>query len=118
MHRAERGLVLLEVLAAIVILTVAGLSLVEVASAGLSATATAAARESVQQDEDRLMVAYTLLSRGDLDLRLGDREVGPYVVRIGRPEPALYRVAISSAASPTVEDLVTLLFRPEPSHEP
>jgi len=118
MRHAERGVALLEILAAVTILTVAGLSLVEVASAGLRAVAIAAERERTQRDEDRLLAAYSLLARGDLDLRLGDRAAGPYIVRIARPEPTLYRVAISRQQSPAAEDLVTVLFRPEPSRAP
>jgi Tfp pilus assembly protein PilX len=118
MHRAERGVVLLEGLAAVLILAVAGLGLVEVASAGMRATAAAAERERAQADADRLMAAYALLTRGDLDLRLGDRDVGRYVVRVERPEPTLYRVAMSFSGSPNVEDLVTVLYRPEMRYEP
>lgn len=116
--RGERGVVLLEVLAAVVILTVAGLSLTELASAGLRATARAEDRERVAMDEERLMAAYSLLLGGDLDLRLGGRDVGPYRVRVERPEPELYRVAISEQQSPGVQDLVTVLYRPESPHAP
>jgi hypothetical protein len=116
--RPERGVVLLEVLAAALILTVAGLSLTELAAAGVRAAARAGERERVAMDEDRLMTAYSLLLGGDLDLRLGDRDVGPYRVRVERPEPALYRVAISEQRSPDVQDLVTVLYRPEPPHAP
>jgi len=115
---ARRGVVLLEVLAAVLILTVAGLSLTELAADGLRATSDAAGRERVAMDEDRLLAAYSLLLRADLDLRLGDREVGPYVVRVGRPEATLYRVAISERRSPAVEDLVTVLYRREPTRAP
>lgn len=113
--RGERGVVLLEILAAVLILTVAGLSLVELTAASAQATRAARTREHEQGDEDRLLTAYSLLSRNDLDLRLGDRAVGPYVVKVERPEPTLYRVAISDARSPAWEDLVTVLYRPEPS---
>lgn len=118
MRRTERGVALLEILAAVTILTVAGLSLVEVASASLRAVATAAQREREQRDEDRLLTAYSLLAREDLDLRLGERAAGPYVVRLARPEPMLYRLAIGRVTSSSVEDLVTVLFRPEPSRAP
>lgn len=110
----NRGIALLEVLAAIVILTVAGLSMVELVAQGTATTATARAREEEQADEDRLLAATTLLTRSDLDLRLGDRTVGPYVVTVGRPEPALYRIAIRRTEAPGVEDLVTVVFRQAP----
>lgn len=114
MRRAERGVVLLEILAAVLILTVAGLSLVALTATGMRATAAARDREREQQDEDRLLAAYSLLLRSDLDLRLGARAVGPYVVTVQRPEPALYRVAVASQRAPGIEDLVTVLYRPAP----
>jgi Tfp pilus assembly protein PilX len=118
MRRAERGVVLLEILAAVVILTAVGLSLVALTAAGARATATVSDREHEQMDEDRLLAAYSLLGRGDLDLRLGSRSVGPYVVAVERPEPALYRVAVSEQRSPAMEDLVTIVYRPAPSDAP
>jgi Tfp pilus assembly protein PilX len=118
MRRAERGVVLLEILAAVLILTVAGVSLVELTAAGVRATATARDRERDQMDEDRLLAAYSLLTRGDLDLRLGIRDVGPYVVQVQRPEVALYRVAVSAQRSATIEDVVTVLYRPVPVDAP
>jgi len=112
-RRAERGVALLEVLAATVILTVAGLALVELVSGATRAVATAGARERELADEERLLAAHALLSRRDLDQRLGVREIGPYVVGVQRPEPSLYRIALGRAASPAVEDLVTVVHRPE-----
>lgn len=110
---AERGVALLEVLAALVILSIAALGLVELVGAGTRAVAVARSRERELADEERLLAAYTLLERGDLDRRLGRREVGPYVVEIQRPERTLYRVAIWHAESRDVEDLVTVVYRPE-----
>ncbi len=114
----DRGVVLLEILAAVLILTVAALSLTELAAGGIRATADAVERERVQQDEDRLLAAYSLLTREDLDLRLGDRELGAYVVQVQRPEPTLYRLMIAQRRSAAVEDLVTVVYRPEVSRAP
>ena len=111
MPRREHGIALLEVLAALVILSIAGLSLVELVSQGTATAATARARELEQMDEDRLLTATTLLTRSDLDLRIGNRPVGPYVVTVARPESTLYRIAIERATAPGVEDLVTVVFR-------
>jgi hypothetical protein len=102
--RGERGVVLLEVLAALMILGTAALALVELESAGLRATAAARDRELELTDVDRLMVAYTLLNRPELDQRLGDRTVGRYVVNVQRPERGLYRIAVGS--------LITVVYRP------
>lgn len=102
MH-TERGAVLLEVLAAVTILGAAGLALVHVATGGVRATAEAKIREQEQADADRLLTAYTLLTRTELDRRLGDRHVGPYVVNVQRPEREVYRISIA--------DLVTVVHR-------
>jgi hypothetical protein len=104
---------LLEVLTATVILTVAGLALVELVSGATQALTVAVAREKEMADEERLLAAYTLLGRRDLDLRLGVREVGPYAVGVQRPERTLYRIALARAANPAVEDLVTVVHRAE-----
>jgi len=114
-RRAERGVALLEVLAATVILTVAGLALVELVSGATRALTVAVAREKELADEERLLAAYTLLGRRDLDQRLGVREVGPYAVSVQRPERTLYRIALVRVTSPSVEDLVTVVHRPEPT---
>jgi len=106
MH-GRRGVILLEVLAALTIFACAA-----VATMGLLAQSQqrAEANERMVTDEDRLLAAYSLLARADLDLRLGRRIVGPYVLEVQRPEPALYRVTIGDS---TGTDLATLLYRPE-----
>ena len=115
MRTGERGVVLLEVLAAIAILGIAGMALIEVVAGGTRAVAFARTREQQQLDEDRMLAAYTLLRREDFDRRLGDREVGPYVVNVQRPERTLYRVAIGRKEAIGVEDLVTVVYRAEVS---
>jgi type II secretory pathway pseudopilin PulG len=102
--------ILLEVLAAVAILGIAGLALVELTATGVRATADARAREREVADADRLLSAYTLLSRPELDQRLGDRSVGPYVVNIQRPERGLYRIAIG--------DLITVVYRADSVNAP
>ena len=115
----DRGVALLEVLAAVAILGVAGLALVELVAGGTRAVATARARELELGDGDRLMTAYTLLRREDLDRRLGgDRDVGPYVVNVQRPERTLYRIAIARKDAPQVENLVTVVYRAEAGRAP
>jgi type II secretory pathway component PulJ len=108
---ADRGIALLEVLVAVVILTIAGLSLVTLVAQATASTAAARDREAEQADEDRLLAATTLLTRQDLDLRLGSRDVGPYTVTVARPEPTLYRIAVGREPVATVEDLVTVVYR-------
>ncbi len=113
MQSRERGAALLEVLAAVLILGIAGLALVELVAGGARAAAAARLRETELADQERLLTAYTLLTRTDLDQRLGRREVGPYVVEVQRPERTLYRIGIARATAPEVEDLVTVVHRRE-----
>jgi len=108
--RAERGVVLVEVLVAVLILGIAGLALMELCGSGLRATMAAETREREQADAERLLTAYTLLKRNELDQRLGDRRVGEYVVNVQRPERELYRIAIA--------DLATVVQRDDTSHAP
>jgi hypothetical protein len=111
MRRGERGTVLLELVVALAILSLAGVGLVELVGAHTRALGAARERERELWDEDRLLAAYTLLTTGELNQRLGSREVGPYMVSVQRPEVALYRIAISRTVASTVEDLVTVVHR-------
>lgn len=110
--RAERGVALLEVLAAVMILGVAGLALVELVAGGTRAAAVARDREKELADEERLLTAWSLLKREELDQRIGDPMVGPYVIRLQRPERGLYRLAVERRGAPGVEELVTVVYRP------
>ena len=111
MRSGERVVALLEVLAAIAILAAAGLSFVTLVAEGIRAAASDRARERELVDEERLITAYALLKRTDLDRRLGTRAAGPYLVTVQRPEPTLYRVAIARSEMAQAEDLVTVLYR-------
>ena len=108
--RGERGVILVEVLAAVAIIGLAGLALTELTTAGLRATTDARVREREIADADRLLIAYTLLNRPQLDQRLGDRTIGPYVVNIQRPERGLYRIAVG--------DLTTVVYRSDSANAP
>jgi type II secretory pathway pseudopilin PulG len=111
--RSERGVVLLEVLVALVLLAIAGIALMENVGAGLRAERDARDRESRLATEDRLLSALSLLNRTDLDQRIGRRRIGEFVVDVQRPDKALYRIAIVQEQSPHVEDLVTVVYRAE-----
>lgn len=115
MRGPESGAVLVEVLVAVAILGFAGIALVELLGAGTRATVAAQVRERELADEERLLTAWSLLSRRDLDQRLGRREVGPYVVEVQRPEGGLYRIGLSRLEAPEMEDLVTVVWRPGPA---
>ena len=117
--RAERGIALLEVLIALVILATAGVSLVGLLGAGLRGEQDARERERTLANEDHVLAAMTLLKRADLDRRIGRHDVGEFVVDVQRPERTLYRIAIAQTRAPQVEDPVTVVFRREiPSGSP
>jgi pilin/secretion family protein with methylation motif len=111
--RNERGVALLEILVAIVILATVGIALMELVGAGLRAEHDARGRETTLATEERLLSALTLLGRSELDQRTGRRIVGAFIVDIQRPEPVLYRIALLQQTSPHVEDLVTVVYRVE-----
>lgn len=113
MRTRERGVALLEVMVAVAILAAAGLALVALASEATRAATSDRTREWELADEERLLTAYTLLTRTDLDRRLGARTIGPYVVTVQRPERTLYRIAIGQSEAPQLEDLVTVVYRGE-----
>lgn len=108
--RPERGAILLEVLAALTIFGLSALATLELFNQLGESERRAQAAERRLVDADRLLTAYTLLARDDLDRRLGPRTVGPYVVEVQRPAPSLYRITIGDTAA---LDLATLVHRPE-----
>jgi hypothetical protein len=109
----RRGSALIEVLVALVILASVGVSTLGHVTAVIDAQQRARSRELLQLNGERVLAATTLLTRHDLDLRLGERAVGAFVVVVTRPQPSLYRIAVAQAAAPAVEDLVTIVFRPD-----
>ncbi len=116
--RTDRGMALFEVLVALAILSVSGLALVGLVSAGLRGERDARERERVIAVEERVLTALTLLKRDELDRRLGRHPIGELTVDIQRPERTLYRIALSQTSSPEVEDLVTVVYRREPRSGP
>ncbi|MGH7754648.1 MAG: type IV pilus modification PilV family protein [Gemmatimonadales bacterium] len=114
--RDRRGAVLLEALVALAILSVAGVALLALVTAAVSAERDARGRERSLGNAERVLAAATLLRREELDQRIGMRPIGEFVVHIQRPERTLYRIAIADVASPQVDILVTVVYRPEPAH--
>lgn len=118
MRCPDRGVALLEVLVALVMLSAAGIAYAGLVSAGLHAERVARERERLLETEERVLAALTLLKRDELDRRLGQHAVGEFIIDVERPERALYRVALAQEESPEVEDLVTVVYRPEPRRAP
>jgi type II secretory pathway component PulJ len=111
--RGERGVVLLEVLVALTLLVVGGVSVVSFLSASLRSEMALAEREATLMEADRVLAGLALLSRTDLDRRLGRHPVGRFVAEVRRPEPSLYRLALRESDTAAVELLVTVVHRPD-----
>jgi type II secretory pathway pseudopilin PulG len=116
--RAERGVALLETLVALAIVSGAGLALLDLVTGGLRAERDARERERVLAVEERVLTAFTLLKREELDVRLGRRPIGELVIDVQRPERTLYRISLAQVESPQVEDLVTVVYRREGRRAP
>lgn len=110
--KQRAGFALLEALIALAILGTAGLSLVALVRSGLDAEGRAQAQERELAAASRVMTAMTLLTRADLDQRLGRHPVGEFVVDVERPERTLYRIALAKADRAETEFLVTVVYRP------
>lgn len=115
MRGNRSGMTLVEVLAALMILAAGGIALMTTLGAAMRAEGHAAGEERTMDAASRLLAAVSLLTRADLDRRLGERTVGEFVVRIQRPEPILYRAAVAEREAPQQELVVTVLYRPEVS---
>lgn len=111
----DQGAALLEVMIATVVLATAGLGLAGVVDAAVRGTRDMHERERRLIEADQLLIAMTLLDHRDLTLRLGRRVVGDFAVTVLRPEPDLFRIAVSDTARAAVEHLVTVVYRPEPT---
>lgn len=113
--RNERGAALFEVLVALVVITSSGVATIGALDAAMRNAIELEAIEAQQQHANALLQDYSLLSRGDLDQRIGEQHVGPLFVRVTRPQRALYRVAVGELTHPDRELLVTVLLRtPDP----
>ena len=111
--RGERGIVLLEVLVALVILATAGASLVALVSDAIHVVDGARARELEYRGAEGVMSRLALRDRKGLDIRLGRRFEGRFVTDVQRPLPGLYRLAVSDSLVPSEALLVTIVHRPE-----
>jgi Tfp pilus assembly protein PilV len=111
--RNERGVILLEVPVALVILATAGASLIALVAEATRGVSDARAREARYADAEALMVRLSLRDRKGLDVRLGWRAEGRFLTQVQRPTQTLYRLAVSDSATPGDELLVTIVQRPE-----
>jgi type II secretory pathway component PulJ len=109
----ERGVALLEVIVALAILASAGTALIGLLGQALQAESELRDRERALRAAERVLTATTLLTRTDLDRRLGRHPIGELLLEVQRLRPTLYRLAVSLGSAPAVEMLVTVVYRPE-----
>lgn len=110
----RRGVALLEALIALTILSVAAAGALGAVAESLRSERGMIERERSMEQAHRVMKALSLLSRADLDLRLGQRELGEFLVEVQRSRQTLYRIALANTEAPEVELLVTVVYRPDP----
>jgi type II secretory pathway component PulJ len=116
-RRPRRGVVLLEAIVALTILTIAAL-----ASAAMVRQAVDSVRRARETERDirqisAFMEAIALWPRADLDRHLGNRPEGSWRLQIERPVATLYIVALTDSLS-RGELVRTALYRPEPPSAP
>lgn len=116
-RRRRDGVVLLEAIVALTLLTIAALATVAVVRQGVESARRATVAESEIQRASAFMEAIALWPRADLDRHLGDRPEGPWRLVIDRPIPTLYRVALTDSSSRR-ELVRSALFRPVPPSAP
>jgi len=110
----RRGFALLEVLIALVILSLAGVSATLYVAELLRQETELIAREAEMEEAERILGELWVMDQAALSRRLGIRQVGFYLTRVGRPEAGLFRISVASQARPGAELLVTVVYRPSP----
>ena len=114
MRRTERrrGVALLEVLVALAVLGAAAASLTALAlQAGQAADRARRADREVRRASAFLTIV-SLWPRQELDLRLGTRRQGDWLLDVSRPAPSVYRLSLRDGTG-TRELLRTSLYRPD-----
>lgn len=117
MTSARRGAALLEVIVGLAILATSGTALVAAVGDALERERDMLQREQELIAMERVLAATSLLTRQELDQRLGDRRVGEFVVAVARPSPELFTIGIRPASRAEAL-LVTLVYRSEASAVP
>jgi Tfp pilus assembly protein PilV len=111
LSKRRGGVVLLEVLVALVILATAGMAAVSFIDGALRNTTRALERDAIIRAANDHLDAIALWSRTELDRQLGTRVQGAWRVVVDRPWISLYVVSIVDRA--TEDTLVaTSLYRP------
>lgn len=115
MTRTRAGTALLEVIAAVTILSIAVVAAVAMSAEAMRALERARAAEAEVIAASSFLDAVALWPREDLDRRLGARVQGPWRLYIERTLPTVYSIILIDTLSG--RDLLrTALFRPEPEN--
>lgn len=117
MTSPRRGAALLEVIVGLAILATSGTALVAAVGNTLERERAMLQREQELVAMERVLAATSLLTREELDQRLGDRRVGEFVVAVTRPSPELFTIGIRPVSRAEAL-LVTLVYRPETGTAP
>ncbi|MGQ0641292.1 MAG: hypothetical protein ACT4P6_11075 [Gemmatimonadaceae bacterium] len=110
MKSQRSGAVLLEVLCALVVLSSAGVALVSVVASGMHAVARASTMEELREEQSRILVAHSLMTRHELAERLGLRAVAGLVVEVIPVRRSLFRVTVSGRQMAASTPLTSVLY--------
>lgn len=94
---SRSGMVLLESLVALVVFALAAGALTVTLIQALEAVRTTVQAESELRAASAFLDAVVLWPAMDLDRRLGDRQQGPWRLRIHRPHPNAYRIEVADS---------------------
>jgi prepilin-type N-terminal cleavage/methylation domain-containing protein len=106
------GFALLEVLIAMLLLSIAGATAAAAAIDAIHAVRLAHHTEEVSQRASAFLDAVALWPREDLDRRLGDHPQGPWRLRIDRLSPSLYAITLADSGARALVRLRTSVYRP------
>lgn len=110
------GAALLEVIVALTILAISGVTAVALVSGAVRSVTAAREAEMELRRASAFLEAVTLWTRDDLDRRLGERPQGPWRLRIDRPSETLYTAVLIDRVSGH-QVLSTSLHRSLPTNE-
>ena len=113
--RGRAGAALLEVMVALAILAIAGVAAVAATRESVRAAARLREGEREIREASAFLEAVALWPREDLDRRLGERAQGRWRLRISRPSPTVYEIALTDSTGADFL-LETALYRPEAPH--
>jgi len=104
----RRGVSLLEVLVALVLLGSAALAAVGLVRQSADQTARARGLESRIERADQTLAELAILGRAELERRLGDHQMGEFIATVQRPEAGLFRIAVrdTGVSAPLLVSLV------------